>query len=130
MSVEPVIAAATANDTTVIGLQVDSSISNLPKGLSDHTANIDPETKLVYIAGGCDALNGNVYLNNAFQCLDISDDFFSYDISTKTFTNLTRMPMERYRHATVLINQHLWVLGGRDKDDFIPTTVDVSMSFV
>ena len=49
----------------------------LPKPLSDFTASIDPSSGLVYIAGGCDAEQGNVYddlrREHAHQFMDLAD---------------------------------------------------------
>jgi hypothetical protein len=117
---------AASSVDTILGLKYDSSTTSLVKGLSDHTANFDPETNLIFIAGGCDAADGNVYKDFALQCLDCSDEFYSFDPSNQELKRLPNMPVERYRHAAVLVNKHLWVLGGRDKGDAVPETVDVS----
>jgi hypothetical protein len=128
MTIAPTDASSSVD--TILGLQGEISSTSLVKGLSDHTANLDPETNLIYIAGGCDAVDGNVFANSYFQCTDCSDEFYSYNTITKQLMRLPNMPVERYRHSAVLINKHLWVLGGRDKSDFVTKTVDVSFNFI
>ena len=102
----------------------------LPKPLSDFTATLHPTTGLVYIAGGCDAELGNVY-NEEFKefiCNSSSNKLYSFEKETGTFTALNDMPVQRYRHGAALVNNHLWLLGGRDTAaDALLTTVDVSM---
>ena len=71
--------------------------------------------------------NGNVWIppteedDGFFACGSLSNGFYSFDIITKQFETLTDMPRERYRHSSVVINDQVWVMGGRTLfDDLIP----------
>lgn len=100
----------------------------LPKPLSDFSISFDETSQLVYIAGGCDAELGNVYVAEyeTFTCSSSSSVLYSFDRSTNSFETLAPMPVARYRHGAVLINGKIWVLGGRDVADVLLSTVDVS----
>ena len=100
--------------------------TGLPKGLSDHTSV--PLNDIVYIAGGCDSQNGNEWDNDLriHLCRNISDSFFAFHVLDNTVTELPDMPVARYRHASVAVNNQVWLLGGRDLDDAIVSSVDVS----
>ena len=111
---------------SVIGFNYERLETSMPKGLSDFTANKDSRTNVVYIAGGCDAPDGNIYVNGNFQCMNITNSLYSFDPNNNTFVELNPMPSARYRHAAVLINKNLWVTGGRDVNDVVVPTVDVS----
>ncbi|GKY94809.1 hypothetical protein MPSEU_000446100 [Mayamaea pseudoterrestris] len=104
----------------------------LPKAISDHTANLVEDaatgTKSIYIMGGCDAQNGNVFNKGfgEFICSSISNKLYKLDTATQNITIMADMPTERYRHAAAVINnKHIWVAGGRDLDDYIIPTIDV-----
>jgi hypothetical protein len=99
---------------------------SLPKPLSDHTAS---EWKgLVYIAGGCDSpYVFDIHTAN-FACGSISDSFFSFDPSQSTdhFASLPNLPRPRYRHSSVILNDQIWLVGGRDVHGNLIDSVDVS----
>jgi hypothetical protein len=101
---------------------------DLPLALSDHTATAFGG--LIYIAGGCDSLNGNELVSGSFACLSISDKFFTLDPTAFTgqYTFLQDLPGARYRHSSIGINNQIWLVGGRDVQDTILTTVDVGIS--
>jgi hypothetical protein len=100
----------------------------LPKAISDHTAT--RQGTLVYLAGGCDALEGNKWDAGAksFLCFSTSSSFYVYNIETDTIATLPDMPVARYRHAAVAANNKLWLLGGRTGMDAIIEEIDVSFS--
>lgn len=97
----------------------------LPKAISDHTATRLGD--IVYLAGGCDAEQGNTWDEEArfFLCLSISQSFFGYNMVTGSTTNFPDMPMPRYRHAAVAVDNKIWLVGGRDTNDTIVGQVDV-----
>eukprot|EP00977_Amphora_coffeiformis_P021431 scaffold9322_cov168-Amphora_coffeaeformis.AAC.5 len=114
----------TASGETVFGWQELST--KLPRGVSDHTATRSGD--IVYLAGGCDAEQGNVWDEGAkfFKCFSISKALIGFDIDTKTIIDdLPDMPIPRYRHAAVAANNKIWVVGGRDIDDNLIDQVDV-----
>ena len=99
----------------------------LPQPLSDHTAVLVGHQ--VYIAGGCDSPRGNQYQANlgVFVCDSISQSFFKWDLKDRNMEMLPDLPTPRYRHAAVAVsNSTLWVLGGRNVQDEIVASVDVS----
>jgi Kelch motif len=100
--------------------------TSLPKPLSDLTATLYGET--VYLAGGCDAANGNVYDDTikTFVCSSASDSLYAFSYRTLAVKELASMPVKRYRHAAVAVNGMLWLVGGRDTEaDAIIGQVDV-----
>jgi Kelch motif len=100
--------------------------TSLPKPLSDLTATLYGET--VYLAGGCDAVNGNVYDDTikTFVCSSASDSLYAFSYRTLKVKELASMPVKRYRHAAVAVNGMLWLVGGRDTEaDAIIGQVDV-----
>ena len=60
-------------------------------------------------------------------CPDVTDSNFIFD--PKNHTELIRegkpMPRPRYRHTTIGINGHIWVLGGKDEDGQVIHEIDV-----
>lgn len=119
----------TTGDDVIIGFQYETLSIGLPKGLSDFTANLDYNTSNVYLAGGCDDPNGNVWNNEygEFVCSNVTNSFYLFDINTNQTKSLAVMPNARYRHASVLVNGHVWIHGGRDVDDNLVNEVDVSL---
>lgn len=99
----------------------------MPKALSDLTAVVSNSTSTVYLHGGCDAADGNRYdtARGKFVCASVSNATYRFDLVTATFTPLADMPAARFRHAAVLVNNQVWVVGGRDSNDSIVTTVHV-----
>ena len=119
-------AAATA---TVTGFDVELLKTRLPKALSDFTIVADSSAGKVYLQGGCDAINGNVFSDEfkEFVCASISNTSYVFDLNTLQFTEATNpMPVARFRHAAVLVNHQIWLVGGRDPNDEVITTVDAS----
>ena len=106
--------------------------TQLPKPISDHTAT--RVGQVVYLAGGCDAKNGNKWDEEArrFSCSRLSQSFYSFDLSdeSNTTTILPDMPVPRYRHAAVAVKNKLFIVGGRNVNDSIVEQVDVSVPFV
>ena len=100
---------------------------NLPKALSDHTAVVAGDN-LVYIAGGCDSPDGNIFEANYsfFFCPSVSSSFYAFDATAKTFMDLPDLLRPRYRHASVALENHIFLVGGRDVDDNLIEEVDVS----
>lgn len=101
--------------------------AKIPKPISDHTAVVG-EDDLIYLAGGCDAKDGNVFDKNAsvFVCDSISNSFYSFNPNTTEFSTLSDMPRHRYRHEAVAINNQIWLVGGRNVNDTLISDVDVS----
>ena len=99
--------------------------TKLPKAISDHTAC--RSGNVVYLAGGCDAELGNTWDENerAFVCLSLSRSFYGFTIGPNVTTMLADMPVPRYRHAAVGVNNQVWLVGGRDANDTIVDQVDV-----
>ena len=99
----------------------------LPTNISDHTATLI--NNQVYIAGGCNDTEGNVYnaTVGSFSCLSVGQNFWLFDVETQAITILPDLPSPRYRHAAAAMNGQIWIMGGRDVVDNIITTVDVSL---
>lgn len=113
------------------GLRIGSSYveTKLPKPLSDVSASVGPDG-LIYIAGGCDSPFGSQYDDDldAFRCESVSDSFYAFDPEDKVFFTLPPMPIPRFRHAAVAVNNQIWIVGGRDADDNLVGQVVVSSS--
>lgn len=121
------ISVATGHDLKAYGWEVLES--RLPKKLSDHTASVASDG-LMYIAGGCDSIDGNVYItlgNNEgyFACDSISSSFYSFDPTTRIFETLGEIPRPRYRHTSSSVGNQLWLIGGRDPAGDIIPEIDV-----
>ena len=102
--------------------------TTIPKALSDHSASVHNPHGTIYLAGGCDDPNGNTYVTNGtFVCNSISASTFKFDTVTQQMVALSDMPRARYRHASAILNNQLWILGGRTilNDTLIPE-IDVS----
>jgi hypothetical protein len=119
-----------AHTANVIGLEVHETPTpvKLPKPLSDFTA-VESGGK-VYISGGCDSVNGNTFVTDLgfFVCDSVSDQQYEFEIASLTFSEGIDMPRMRYRHAAVIVNDQLILVGGRDVADNIIKEVDVSSS--
>lgn len=98
----------------------------LPKPISDHSASLASSGK-IYLSGGCDEKNGNVWNDEAkmFLCYSLSDSFFSYDPEEKLFQTLDNLPRKRYRHGSAFVGNQIWLTGGRDDMDNLIPEVDV-----
>lgn len=126
------VAAATAEETSNTNWEVLDV--NLPTPLSDNTATYIKSTDMIYIAGGCNSPKGNTYVDidglelDFFLCESDSQRFYSFDGTT--FTTLADMPQPRYRHAAVVAQNKLWLIGGRTiPEDSIIAEVDVRYLF-
>ncbi|KAI2505634.1 hypothetical protein MHU86_8782 [Fragilaria crotonensis] len=78
----------------------------LPKPISsDMTATAGPDG-LIYIAGGCDARNGNVFniTTTYFDCLSSTDDFLSFNPETYACVLIELLPRPHYHHAAAVSN--------------------------
>ncbi|GAX28459.1 kelch repeat and BTB domain-containing protein 5/10 [Fistulifera solaris] len=118
-----------AHEEEVVGFTFAKLESaRLPKPLSDFSISFDESSQLVYIAGGCDAEQGNVYVEEiaTFVCSSSSSEFYSFDRNTNSFETLAPLPVARYRHGAALVNGKIWLVGGRDVEvDGLLPTVDV-----
>jgi hypothetical protein len=101
------------------------STTSLPKPLSDLTATLSSSDK-VFIAGGCDSPLGNEFLEGFFACSSISSALYEFDFLQNSFTTLAEMPRARYRHAAGILDNQLWLIGGRTLQDDLIAEVDVS----
>jgi len=101
--------------------------NKLPKPLSDFTATLIPGTPTVLLAGGCDAELGNVFIPDfqSFSCSSLSNKLYSYDVKMDTYNELADMPSARARHAAVIVNNQLWIIGGRNAGDGLVGALDV-----
>jgi N-acetylneuraminic acid mutarotase len=124
-----VVAAAeeTSNNWKVLDVK-------LPTPLSDNTATYIESTDMIYIAGGCNSPKGNTYVDadglelDFFLCESDSQSLYSFDGTT--FTTMADMPQPRYRHAAVVAQNKLWLIGGRTiPEDSIIADVDVRLYF-
>lgn len=101
----------------------------IPKAISDHTANVGSDN-LIYIAGGCDSPDGNVFVDEGnssfFYCATISSSLWAFDPASNEFIEMPDLPRPRYRHAAVSIQDHIFFVGGRDAEDNLIREVDVS----
>lgn len=120
-----VVAAAeeTSNNWKVLDVK-------LPTPLSDNTATYIESTDMIYIAGGCNSPKGNTYVDadglelDFFLCESDSQSLYSFDGTT--FTTMADMPQPRYRHAAVVAQNKLWLIGGRTiPEDSIIADVDM-----
>eukprot|EP00934_Nitzschia_sp_Nitz4_P006859 Nitzschia sp. Nitz4//scaffold111_size72815//9047//10387//NITZ4_005779-RA/size72815-snap-gene-0.96-mRNA-1//1//CDS//3329533147//6849//frame0 len=100
----------------------------LPKAISDHTASLG-NNGLIYLAGGCDSPNGNVYIvdgdNGFFACDSLSDQLYSFDVSSKVFETVSTMPRTRHRHSSAIVGDQVWLMGGRTELDELIAEIDV-----
>lgn len=127
--------------------------ATLPAAASDHTAVRSPDNGLIYLAGGCgasiihrasnslfryltlfscllasiDSPNGNVWSEDAqqFLCGSVTDAFFSFDPVENKFATLASLPVARYRHSSGVLDNKVWIIGGRNLADEYVTEVFV-----
>lgn len=115
----------------VVGFDYEELSTKLPTALSDFTAVLDNEEAMVYLAGGCDSPDGNRFVKafGEFACESISSSLFLFDLESLSFEETApSLPVARYRHASVLVNKQIWLVGGRDVEDNLISTVDVSFA--
>mmetsp|Transcript_33399 Transcript_33399/g.34030 ORF Transcript_33399/g.34030 Transcript_33399/m.34030 type:complete len:442 (-) Transcript_33399:195-1520(-) len=106
--------------------------SQMPHGLSDMTANVFPahlftgdnEGARIYIAGGC-SKDQFCYPTGCY-CSEITNAlyYFAPEVD-KWYTNLPAAPTARYRHMSAVVNNKLYLLGGRHLNDSLIYTVDI-----
>ena len=97
--------------------------------VSDMTTTLGSDG-LVYIAGGCIHASGSVYNppSGILQCFETTDQFYSFDPDSNSFTNLPRALRNRYRHASAIANGKLYLVGGLTTSNDLILEVDVSPS--
>lgn len=113
---------------TLVGFDLKTLPTALPEALSDFTAVLDNANRKAYLAGGCNSPDGNRFIEDygSFACESISNKLYIFDLESLDFTETTEpMPVMRYRHASVLANNQVWLVGGRDLDDNLISSVDV-----
>ena len=100
--------------------------ARIPKAVSDFTASLNDD-RFVYLAGGCDAPEGNIYdsSEDGFFCRSLSDSLYVFDTQSSIFTKLADLPRRRYRHAAALVNNKLWLVGGRTQQDDLIAEIDI-----
>jgi len=107
--------------------------AKLPTGLSDMTATYMPgfptdgsESNAIVLAGGCSDPNGNEYSDTPFEgyfCNTVTNRAFVFFPSTQRIIELPVMPEARYRHSAALVDNKLYIIGGRAVDDSLITTI-------
>jgi hypothetical protein len=126
-----VVAAIAAITFPVVHADHDEAFSwgklavTLPKPLSDHSASLATSNGLIYIAGGCDSPNGNEFAGDFFFCASISDQMYVFNPTDASFGEPKTLPRPRYRHCAAVVNNQLWLLGGRSAEDGLIAQVDV-----
>lgn len=118
------------DSTSLVGFDFETLSTPLPEALSDFTAVLDEENGRAYLAGGCNAPDGNRFAEDVggFVCESISSKMYIFDLVSWNFTETASpMPVARYRHASVFVNNQVWLVGGRDLEDFLLPSVDVSL---
>jgi len=71
--------------------------------------------------------SGNVWNADfvTFTCGSVTDAFFAFDPVTKTFETLENLPRPRYRHSSAIVDNKVWLLGGRTLFDVVIPEIDV-----
>jgi hypothetical protein len=69
----------------------------------------------VFLLSSIDAADGNVWSEDdkSFMCGSITAAFFSFDPVENEFTTLASLPQARYRHSSVIVDNKIWMIGGR-----------------
>jgi len=115
---------------SAVGWEVLDNVK-IPTALSDNTATYVPSAGTILLAGGCNAKNGNTFIDaegeelDFFYCGSISDKLYGFNPEDETFATLADLPRQRYRHAAVLAAGRLWLLGGRNVEDEVIAEIDV-----
>jgi len=120
--------------STIAHLKDDIEFSwnsvSLPFPLSDSTSNYmqgenGDEDGFILITGGCNSEKGNERIERTlFVCLSTSSVTLKFDPYNNTFTEMTPMPHPRQRHAAAVIDNKLYLVGGRDTDDNLVPQID------
>jgi len=114
---------------TGTGIQWVQLSTKMPINVSDMVAT--PIGNQIIITGGCST--GNYRLNPGdinFYCTEITNAAFAFTPAAQTFKTLPSMPRERYRHAAAVVNNKLYVIGGRDIHDNFVSPVDVRILII
>ena len=125
-----VVRADHRNASSIVGFDYETLSTKLPTALSDFSVVLDEENGLAYLAGGCNSTDGNRFVEEyrEFACESISSSLHIFDLRSLSFkTEPESLPVARYRHASVLANKQVWLVGGRDAADDLISTVDVSI---
>jgi hypothetical protein len=103
--------------------------AKIPVAVSDMIAT--PLGDKIIITGGCSEGNYRDVITGDFFCEGITNAVSAFIPASGTFKTLAPMPRERYRHGAAVVNNKLYVIGGRDLADNLISSVDVrsSMSF-
>jgi len=105
-------------------------MERLPFSVSDNSVATNSDGSLIYLSGGCDAVNGNEYVDAGdypgYYCSSVTSALVQFDPMKEKFTQLMSAPRARYRHASVMYNdRYLILIGGRTLEDSLITEVDV-----
>jgi len=108
-------------------VQFEVLATTIPRAISDHSASVHNPHGTIYIAGGCDDPLGNTFDANAkvYACNSISSYMYKFDAINEEIVELPQMPRRRYRHASAIVNNQLWILGGRDFFDTLIPEIDI-----
>jgi len=74
----------------------------------------------IYCGGGCNA-NQTV----SAGCTSVINYFTSYDFVSQQWTQLTAMPTPRYRYASAVVGNKIYMIAGLSQNDTSISTVDV-----
>jgi len=123
-----VISSGLSVQADVIGFANQTLNVKLPSPLSDFGIALNEGLAHVYLAGGCNSETGDEFVADfgEFACLSLSNQLVTFDLNSETVIASVDMPAPRYRHAAVFADQRLWLVGGRDVEDLLIGTVDVS----
>mmetsp|Transcript_68877 Transcript_68877/g.128576 ORF Transcript_68877/g.128576 Transcript_68877/m.128576 type:complete len:385 (+) Transcript_68877:60-1214(+) len=97
------------------------NLQPIPVGLSDATAATVGDH--IYLIGGCDSPSGNEDFGDFQACTQITSTIRIYSVVDDSWTTGTSMPSQRYRHASAVHGDDIYVVGGRDVDDNLMHTV-------
>lgn len=118
---------------------VEFNSVKMPFNVSDIMANYlegenGDEDGFIVITGGCNSPKGNERVNfdgeDLFSCLSTSNKTLKFDPFANTFEELAEAPHERQRHAAVVMDGELYVLGGRDSNDDLVAAIDVRICYM
>lgn len=123
------LAGHASSDDEVGKISIGFNSNSLPAPRSDMTATTLND--MIYIIGGCDNPDGNIKATgwDGYYCPSVTNVNVMYNPERDTFTILPAAPRVRYRHAAVALDDHIWLIGGRDAMDDVVTQVDVFNPF-
>ena len=116
---------STINPSTSTGTDIKwiQLSAKMPVTVSDMVAT--PLGDKIIITGGCSQGNYRSPIDGDFYCSEITSAASAFSPATASFTSLPQMPRERYRHAAAVVNNKLYVIGGRALNDSLISAVDV-----